>query len=102
MAYLTLTLTLTMCYLEVFNLPDGHAEGEVRFKLEHAGEYEARYFKSDSRHGQGYQCRRLPGTGASTYQHCVLHASAVSETITVVSSPLPTSFGEGTTPGKSR
>lgn len=87
------------CYLEMFNLPAGETSGQLRFKLEVAGDYEARYFKGDSRHGQGYVCRRLPGTGANTYMHCVLEASAVSETISVTGGGggMPTSFGS--TPG---
>jgi len=79
-------------------LPQGNG-GEVRFQVEQAGDYEARFFRGDTRHGQGYVCRRLPGTGASTYMHCVLEAAAVSEVVSVVATNSPVGFGASTTPG---
>jgi len=85
------------CYLEQFDLPFNTASGEVRFKLTLAGEYEARYFKSDKRYGQGYVCNRLPGQGASGYIHCVLKAAAVTEVITVMSNAL--TFTQGSMSG---
>jgi len=87
------------CHLAVQYLEGGQTAGEARFRIEQAGEYEARFFQGDSRHGQGYVCRRLPGTGASTYMHCVLEAAAVSSTITVTADKQPVSFGSETTPG---
>jgi len=84
------------CYLEAKNIGGGATTGQVKFKLEYAGEYEARFFRGDSRHGQGYVCKRISGSGASTYLQCVLQQSAVSDFVTVKAQGFPASFSEDT------
>jgi len=83
------------CHLQVFYLQQGLAQGELRFQMQEAGEYEVRFFQGNSRNGQGYVCRKLAGleSGDEGFQHCVLEAAAVSEVVTVVGTAMPTMFG---------
>lgn len=48
-----------------------------------SGEYEVRYFKGNTRNGQGMVCRGQPGVPSETYVTCQLEAAATSEVITV-------------------
>jgi hypothetical protein len=49
-----------------------------------SGEYEVRYFKGNSRNGQGEDCRGLKDVNHETYVTCQLEAAAISEPITVM------------------
>merc|ERR1712100_126464 len=87
------------CYIEAKNLPGGETSGTVKFYLKEAGEYEARYFKSDTKDGGGYVCKRLTGSGANSYIQCVLHQAAVSEPVMVSARNAPASFSPEQNPG---
>ena len=80
---------------------DGGRQRTNRFAI-HATAEQREFFRQryrDSRHGQGYVCKRIAGSGASTYLQCVLQASAVSDVVTVTPQNFPASFSEETTPG---
>jgi hypothetical protein len=72
------------CYLVAHELPAGESGGVVRFSQQdykNAGEYEIRYFRGNSRSGQGQVCAGLSGTGSGTYIQCALTVAATSSTI---------------------
>jgi len=74
------------CYLVAHELPVGESGGVVRFSqrdYKTAGEYEIRYFRGDTRSGQGQVCSGLRDTGSGTYIHCTLQAAATSSAIHV-------------------
>jgi len=55
------------CYLVARELPAGESGGVVRFSqrdYKAAGEYEVRYFRGNSRSGQGRACQGLRNTGS--------------------------------------
>jgi len=77
------------CYLVAHELPAGESGGVVRFTqsdYKSAGEYEVRYFRGNTRSGQGQVCSGLRDTGSGTYIQCSLLAAATSETISVFGS----------------
>lgn len=77
------------CYLVAHELPAGESGGVVRFSqndYKSAGEYEVRYFRGNSRSGQGQVCAGLQGTGEGTYVQCSLYVAATSRTIHVYGS----------------
>jgi len=77
------------CYLVAYELPAGESGGVVRFSQQdykNAGEYEIRYFRGNTRSGQGQVCAGLSGTGTGTYIQCAMSAAATSSTINVYGS----------------
>jgi hypothetical protein len=77
------------CYLVAHELPSGETGGVVRFPQQEykaAGEYEVRYFRGNSRSGQGQVCAGLRDSGTGTYLQCALQVAATSETIHVFGS----------------
>jgi hypothetical protein len=77
------------CYLVAHELPSGETGGVVRFPQQEykaAGEYEVRYFRGNSRSGQGQVCAGLRDSGTGTYLQCALQVAARSETIHVFGS----------------
>jgi len=77
------------CYLIAHELPVGETGGVIRFPqsaYKNAGEYEVRYFRGNSRSGQGQVCAGLQDSGTGTYLQCALEAAATSSPITVYGS----------------
>ena len=90
------------CYLAERQLPQGQSDGlrqrvannavfagtmsgAVRFSTSdyrNAGVFEVRYFKGDTRHGDGVVCRGMPGI-TDTFLQCMLESSATSKRIFV-------------------
>ena len=74
------------CYLKSYQLPVGESGGVVRFPQKDykaAGEYEVRYFRGNSRSGQGQVCAGMKDSGTGTYIQCSLDPAAVSSTVHV-------------------
>jgi len=74
------------CYLVARELPAGESGGVVRFSQQDyktAGEYEIRYFRGNTQHGQGQVCQGLRNTGAGVYMKCNLVAAVTSDAVSV-------------------
>jgi len=87
------------CYIEAVNLPAGESSGSLKFYMKEAGEYEARYFKGNTRDGGGYVCKRIMGSGANNYVQCVLTQAAISDPVMVSARNGPVSFSLEQNPG---
>jgi len=77
------------CYLKSYELPVGESGGVVRFPqkdYKSAGDYEVRYFRGNSRSGQGQVCAGMKDSGTGTYIQCSLDPAAVSSTVHVYGS----------------
>jgi len=77
------------CYLKAHELPVGETGGVVRFPQKDygtAGEYEVRFFRGDSRSGQGQICSGMKDSGTGTYLQCALDVAVVSGTVHVYGS----------------
>lgn len=73
------------CHLATRELEEGTAEGTVVFTVSDyraAGDFEVRYFRGDSRHGQGVVCRGMPGI-QDTFLQCLLEETITSSVISV-------------------
>jgi hypothetical protein len=91
------------CYLQAAALGLGDAAtGTVRFQPDAyrstAGVYEVRYFLGDSRDGNGYVCRSMPGT-VHHVSNCLLHAQTTSNPIIVVKTATSESLDSEQLPG---
>ena len=74
------------CFLAYRELSEGTYNGVARFlhnDYQAAGEYEVRYFRGDTQHGQGRECKGLGGLTSGVYLQCKLIAAATSTTITI-------------------
>jgi hypothetical protein len=74
------------CYLAAREVPAGESGGVVRFSQKDykaAGEYDVRYFRGNTRMGQGQVCQGMRNTGTGVYMQCTLVASTTSDAITV-------------------
>lgn len=73
------------CHLAVREVLPHTSTGSVAFHrsdYKEPGEYELRYFKGDTRHGQGVVCRGIKNI-VETYLQCTLEATTVSKVIYV-------------------
>jgi hypothetical protein len=90
------------CYLAYRNLPPNSLEGDIRFSQQEyksAGEFELRYFRGDTRNGQGQECKGLTGTSSGVYLQCKLVAAAYSNAVNVVAGPESSEDFISATPG---
>ena len=74
------------CHVAYQFISSGDESGTVIFSqsdYKNSGDYEVRYFKGDTRNGQGVVCRGQPGVPTETYMMCTLETAAISEGITV-------------------
>lgn len=79
------------CHLITESLAQDQTEGVVHFDFSTfkvAGEYEARFFRGESRNGQGVVCRGMHGLAygfesSPTMESCALEARATSNVVTV-------------------
>jgi len=73
------------CFIASRSLEKGVQNGTVRFSVAEyraAGDYEVRYFRGDSRHGQGVVCRGMPRI-QDTFLQCLLEETITSDVVTV-------------------
>jgi hypothetical protein len=81
------------CSLATRALPFNTTSGTVRFSRSeylNSGEFDVRYFRGDSRHGQGVVCRGLKEI-SETYLQCMLEPAATSKVIFVDSEEISSS-----------
>lgn len=77
------------CYVAFRDLAPGSSGGDIRFSFadyQTAGKFELRYFRGDSRNGQGQECKGLTGTTAGVYLQCKLVAAATSDPVHIMPS----------------
>lgn len=75
------------CFIAFQNIHAREATGTVIFSqtdYKVSGQYEVRYFKGDTRNGQGVVCGGAAGVAHETYVACNLQAATQSETIEVL------------------
>lgn len=75
------------CFIAFQNIHAREATGTVIFSqadYKVSGQYEVRYFKGDTRNGQGVVCGGATGVAHETYVECNLQAATESETIEVL------------------
>jgi hypothetical protein len=75
------------CYLASRTLPVGVGTGEIRFSqadYRSAGKFELRYFRGDTQHGQGQECKGMAGITSGVYLQCRLVSSVTSNVVNIL------------------